>query len=94
MKTAKIVKIEYSKYSGTVHNLELETNDKENDDLFWICNGIFVHNCFPKDLNALSSIARENGVKPTVIEAAWEKNLEVRGPEDRDWEKMKGRAVS
>jgi hypothetical protein len=24
----------------------------------------------------------------------WEKNLEVRGPEDRDWERMLGRAVS
>ena len=54
----------------------------------------FGGHCFPKDLNALSSIARENGVKPTVMDAAWEKNLEVRGPEDRDWEKMKGRAVS
>jgi hypothetical protein len=28
------------------------------------------------------------------MEAAWEKNLEVRGPDDRDWEKMKGRAVT
>jgi len=54
----------------------------------------FGGHCFPKDLNALSSIARENGVKPTVMEAAWEKNLEVRGPDDRDWEKMKGRAVA
>ena len=54
----------------------------------------FGGHCFPKDLNALSSIARENGVKPTVMEAAWEKNLEVRGPDDRDWEKMKGRAVT
>ena len=54
----------------------------------------FGGHCFPKDLNALSSIAKENGVKPTVMDAAWEKNLEVRGPEDRDWEKMKGRAVS
>jgi UDPglucose 6-dehydrogenase len=94
MKSFKIQKIEKSTYSGMVYNLELQTNDCKNDDLFWVCNGIIVHNCFPKDLNALSSIAKENGVNPIVMEAAWEKNLEVRGPDDRDWEKMKGRAVA
>ena len=50
--------------------------------------------CFPKDINALMNIARTYNVKPTVMSAAWEKNLEVRGPDDRDWEKMTGRAVS
>jgi len=52
----------------------------------------FGGSCFPKDLNALIHVAKENGVKPTVLQAVWEKNLEVR-PE-RDWEKLKGRAVS
>ena len=47
--------------------------------------------CFPKDLNALISVAESAGIKPTVLKAAWEKNLEVR-PE-RDWEMLKGRAV-
>lgn len=47
--------------------------------------------CFPKDINALIAVAIELGVDPKVLRAAWEKNLEVR-PE-RDWEKMKGRAV-
>ena len=51
----------------------------------------FGGSCFPKDLNALISIASESGVKPLVLTAAWEKNLEVR-PE-RDWEALKGRAV-
>ena len=51
----------------------------------------FGGSCFPKDLNALISIASESGVEPLVLTAAWQKNLEVR-PE-RDWEALKGRAV-
>lgn len=47
--------------------------------------------CFPKDLNALISLAESQGVDAKVMKAVWEKNLEVR-PE-RDWEQMKGRAV-
>ena len=34
--------------------------------------------CFPKDMAALEAIAKKAGVKPTVIEAAIEKNNEVR----------------
>jgi UDPglucose 6-dehydrogenase len=48
--------------------------------------------CFPKDLNALMSVAKKNGVDPKIMSAVWEKNLEVR-PE-KDWEDMKGRAVT
>ena len=48
--------------------------------------------CFPKDVNAMIDVAKTLGVKSTVLKAAWEKNLEVRN--DRDWEKMDGRAVS
>lgn len=54
----------------------------------------FGGHCFPKDMNALICIAKEFGVEPTILEAAWKKNLELRGPEDRDWEHMHGRAVS
>jgi UDPglucose 6-dehydrogenase len=54
----------------------------------------FGGHCFPKDINALMSVARKYGVQPRVMQAAWEKNLEVRGPDDRDWEKQVGRAVS
>jgi UDPglucose 6-dehydrogenase len=50
--------------------------------------------CFPKDLNALTYVAKQLGVKPTVMEAVWSKNLEVVPAEHRDWEKMQGRAVS
>jgi nucleotide sugar dehydrogenase len=47
--------------------------------------------CFPKDINALIAVAKSCGVTPTMLQAAWDKNLEVR-PE-KDWEQMKGRAV-
>jgi UDPglucose 6-dehydrogenase len=52
----------------------------------------FGGHCFPKDVNAMISVAKENGVDPKVLRASWEKNLEVRS--DRDWEKQIGRAVS
>jgi len=54
----------------------------------------FGGHCFPKDINALINIAQKYGVKASVMKAAWEKNLEVRNPDDRDWEKQIGRAVS
>jgi len=54
----------------------------------------FGGHCFPKDINALMSVARQYNVKPIVMQAAWDKNLEVRGLNDRDWEKQIGRAVS
>lgn len=47
--------------------------------------------CFPKDINALIAVCKTLGVNPTMLQAAWAKNLEVR-PE-KDWESMKGRAV-
>lgn len=48
--------------------------------------------CFPKDVNALVSFAKEKGVSLNTIEAGWKTNLEVR-PE-MDWMSSKGRAVS
>jgi len=52
----------------------------------------FAGSCFVKDLNSLIFLSKQLGVDPKVLSAAWQKNLEVR-PE-RDWEKLKGRAVS
>ena len=52
----------------------------------------FGGSCFPKDVNALVAFMKENGVSPTVLQAVWDKNLEVR-PE-KDWENLIGRAVS
>jgi UDPglucose 6-dehydrogenase len=52
----------------------------------------FGGSCFPKDINALISLAEEKGLQPKVLRAAWNKNLEIR-PE-RDWEDLIGRAIS
>lgn len=52
----------------------------------------FGGSCFPKDLNALKHAATQLGVEPSMLEAAWKKNLEIR-PE-RDWEQLAGRAVT
>ena len=51
----------------------------------------FGGKCFPKDINAMIHLCQDVGVDPTVLKAAWEKNLEVR--EDLDWATIKG-AVS
>jgi UDPglucose 6-dehydrogenase len=52
----------------------------------------FGGSCFVKDINALIYQAKSLGVEPKVMMGAWTKNLEVRP--QRDWEKLKGRAVS
>ena len=47
--------------------------------------------CFPKDIQALINFAEKNNLDLNVVKGAWKTNLEVR-PE-KDWEKLKGRAV-
>jgi UDPglucose 6-dehydrogenase len=54
----------------------------------------FGKTCFPKDLNALSAVARELNITPCVMDGVWSKNLEVRKGKSRDWESMVGRAVT
>jgi len=51
----------------------------------------FGGSCFPKDINAFMSFAKDIGVSTNTINGAWETNLEVR-PE-RDWEDLRGRAI-
>jgi UDPglucose 6-dehydrogenase len=48
--------------------------------------------CFPKDIDAMIYLAKNIGLDPMMLEAVREKNNSVRS--ERDWEKMKGRAVS
>ena len=48
----------------------------------------FGGKCFPKDINAFIQLYEEIGVSPTLMKAAWEKNLEVR--EHRDWLEIPG----
>ena len=47
--------------------------------------------CFPKDVKALIHLSEELGMYPTMLRATDRKNDVVRT--DRDWERMKGRAV-
>lgn len=85
--------IEYAKLDsriGTTHWAVPGPVPLENGDH---AKGFGGH-CFPKDINALIKIAESVGVNPAVMKAAWEKNLEVRPPSHRDWERQIGRAVS
>jgi len=51
----------------------------------------FGGHCFPKDLRALTQLSKELGTVNNVITSALETNEAVR--ENKDWEKMIGRAV-
>lgn len=55
--------------------------------------GFWGGHCLPKDLNALKFLATSLGIDPKVLEGVWQKNLELSSPDERDWEKMQGRAV-
>ena len=48
--------------------------------------------CFPKDVKALISLANKYSLDPKILNAVDSKNNDVRN--DRDWEKMKGRAIT
>ena len=48
----------------------------------------FGGKCFAKDLNALMHFSVLNDIKPTLLQATWLKNLEVR--EEKDWLNIKG----
>lgn len=85
--------------------IEYATFDRRLGDTHWAVpgpvptqDGRFVRgfggHCLPKDINALISVARDCGVDPTVLAAAWQKNLEARAPQDRDWARQVGRAMS
>lgn len=52
----------------------------------------FGGSCFPKDINAFMTFADSIDLNLSVLKGAWETNLRVR-PE-KDWEKLKGRAIS
>jgi UDPglucose 6-dehydrogenase len=48
----------------------------------------FGGKCFPKDLNAFICALTGVGVKPTVLQSVWDKNIEVR--EEHDWLDIEG----
>jgi hypothetical protein len=84
-------------YSGKVYNLELKSNTNyiEKEDQYFIDanSGLITHNCFPKDISALRHVARELNIPTPVLDAAWNRNITIDRPE-KDWEQLKGRAVS
>lgn len=52
----------------------------------------FGGSCFPKDLKGIIFFAETLGIKMDLLCAVWENNLKFRP--DKDWEKLKGRAIS
>ena len=48
--------------------------------------------CFPKDVNAILSFAKINGIELNTILGGWKTNLNVRT--EKDWEDKHGRSVS
>jgi len=51
----------------------------------------FGGSCFPKDIQAMIKHGKTLGINMDILSSVWNKNLEV-SPE-KDWEKLKGRAV-
>jgi len=77
--------------------VEYSLQDERLGNTHWAVPGPDDHmgfggSCFPKDLNALMHLARTLCINANTIEGAWKTNLSVR-PE-KDWELLKGRAVS
>ena len=93
MKEISITEIRKRKYSGPVYNIELESDDSNGDDLFWIeqDTGIVTHNCLPKDVNAIIHYGNELGCDMSLLEICWKYNLKIR--KDINWASIKG-AVS
>lgn len=76
--------------------IEYATFDKRLGNSHWAVPGPdgdfgFGGHCFPKDLSVLLRIAEDLDSTDNVISAVEQTNYKVR--KNRDWEKMKGRAV-
>ena len=52
----------------------------------------FGGSCFPKDIQAMIAFGESIGIDMNTLNGAWKTNLNVRP--DKDWENLKGRAVS
>jgi len=77
--------VEYALYDKRIGQTHLSVPGPDGD------LGFGGH-CFPKDLSALIAVAHDFGITPAILTAVREKNDEVRV--NRDWENMKGRAVT
>jgi UDPglucose 6-dehydrogenase len=56
----------------------------------------FGGSCFLKDVNAFLHMAREQGVRAQIVEAAWHSNVARRGADHiaLEFERLKGRAIT
>gem|GEM_PF-341759 len=63
------VTVENTTTSTEVYSLEVE-----NSHTFVTTDGIAVHNCFPKDIDALRAVARDEGYDSPLLDAAIEVN--------------------
>lgn len=77
--------------------VEYATYDERLGKSHWMVPGHdgdfgYGGHCFPKDLSALIHLAQRFGTTTNVLEATKLTNDKVR--QNRDWEQMKGRAVS
>jgi len=77
--------VEYATYDARLGNSHWSVPGPDGDF------GFGGH-CFPKDLSAIINLTDKLNTTNFVLKAANETNQKVRT--DRDWEKMKGRAVS
>jgi UDPglucose 6-dehydrogenase len=89
--TCQALDIDYDKV------VEYATLDERLGNSHWAVPGPdgdlgFGGTCFPKDLSALIHITNQYQTLNNVLKATMQTNNEVRT--DRDWETMKGRAVS
>lgn len=87
----KEVDVDYDKV------VEYATLDERLGKSHWMVPGHdgdfgFGGHCFPKDLSALIKLSEDLNTTNNVLKSVRDTNDEVRG--NRDWEKMKGRAVS
>ena len=86
-----VVGIDYDKV------VEYSTYDNRLGTSHWAVPGPdgkrgFGGSCFPKDINAVMSLAYDWGVTTPLLKGAWDRNL-ISRPE-KDWEELKGRAVT
>ena len=85
------LKIDYDKV------VEYSTYDDRLGNSHWSVPGPdgklgFGGSCFPKDINALIALSKDMRLYLHTLQSVWKTNLKVR-PE-KDWEELKGRAVT
>jgi nucleotide sugar dehydrogenase len=78
--------------------IKLATLDRRLGDSHWEVPGPdgkfgFGGSCFPKDINSLINTFKVKNIDSYILNASWKRNITKDRPE-KDWESLKGRAVS